>query len=73
MTRSIVELEDAIASLPADTRAAADRLFTVSTTTGHLVAPPQMDAWITKLFGSVDAVRTQRIVRVTNNLSLIHI
>ncbi len=48
----------------------ADRLFTVSTTTGHLEAPPQMNAWITKLFGSVEAVRTQRIVRVTNNITL---
>ena len=53
---SIVDLEDAIASLPADTRAVADRLFTVATTTGRLVAPPEMHAWITKLFGSVDAV-----------------
>ena len=48
----------------------ADRLFTVSTTTGHLDPPPQMEAWITKFFGSVEAVRTQRIVRVTNNITL---
>jgi hypothetical protein len=70
LSGSIVDLEDAIASLPADARAVADRLFTVSTTTGHLDAPPQMNAWITKLFGSVEAVRTQRIVRVTNNITL---
>jgi len=70
LTRSIVDLEDAIASLPADARAVADRLFTVSTTTGHLEPPPQMSAWITKLFGSVEAVRAQRIVRVTNNITL---
>src|SRR4029078_9467728 len=54
----------------ADARAVADRLFTVSMTTGHLDAPPAMHAWITKLFGSVDAVRAQRIVRVTNNVTL---
>jgi hypothetical protein len=66
VTRSIVGLEDAIASLPADARAAADRLLRVSTTTGRLEAPPEMHAWITKLFGSLDAVREQRIVRVTN-------
>src|SRR4029079_13242827 len=70
LTRSIVELEDAIASLPADARAVADRLFTVSMTTGHLDAPPAMHAWITQLFGSVEAVRAQRIVRVTNNVTL---
>ena len=28
-----------------------------------------MEAWITKLFGSVDAVREQRIVRVTNTVT----
>jgi len=70
VTRSIVELEDAIASLPADARAAADRIFTVSTTTGRLDAPAAMHAWIAKLFGSLDAVTTQHIVRVTNNVTL---
>jgi hypothetical protein len=70
LTRSIVDLEDAIASLPAEARAVADRLFTVSTTTGRLDAPPAMHAWITKLFGSVEAVSTQHIVRVTNNVTL---
>ncbi|HKW78134.1 MAG TPA: hypothetical protein VJQ09_03480 [Candidatus Limnocylindria bacterium] len=69
MTRSIVDLEDLIASLPAEARAAADRIFTVSTTTGRLDAPPEMRDWIAKLFGSVDAVREQRIVRVTNNVT----
>lgn len=70
MTRSIVDLEDALAGLPPEARAAATRLFTVSTTTGRLDAPPDMEAWITKLFGSLDAVREQRIVRVTNNITL---
>jgi hypothetical protein len=66
---SIVDLEDAIAALPAATRTAADRIFKVSTTTGRLDAPVEMDAWITKLFGSLDAVREQRIVRVTNTVT----
>ncbi|HZP97511.1 MAG TPA: hypothetical protein VFC31_14420 [Candidatus Limnocylindria bacterium] len=66
---TIVDLEDAIASLPGAARAAAARLFTVSTTTGRLDAPPEMHAWIAKLFGSVDAVREQRIVRVTNRVT----
>ncbi len=38
----------------------------MSTTTGRLDPPAEMEAWITRLFGSVDAVREQRIVRVTN-------
>ena len=66
---SIVGLADAIDSLPAGARAAARRIFTISTTTGKLVAPPEMHAWIAKLFGSVEAVSEQRIVRVTNNVT----
>ncbi|HEY6957749.1 MAG TPA: hypothetical protein VI814_02895 [Candidatus Limnocylindria bacterium] len=66
---SIVQLEDAIADLPAEARSAADRIFAVSTTTGRLDAPAEMHPWITKLFGSVDAVREQRIVRVTNTVT----
>jgi len=65
----IVDLDDAIASLPPDARAAADRLLSVSTTTGRLDAPPEMHAWITKQFGSLAAVREQRIVRVTNRVT----
>jgi len=69
LTRSVVELEDAIAGLPAEARAAADRLFSISATTGRLDAPPEMHPWIAKLFGSVDAVREQRIVRVSNTVT----
>ena len=69
LTRSVVDLEDAIASLPSEARAAADRLFSISATTGRLDAPPEMHAWIAKLFGSVDAVREQRIVRVSNTVT----
>src|SRR2546428_9473130 len=63
---SISELEERIAALPPEARAAAERIFAVSTTTGRLDPPPEMREWITKQFGSVGAVMTQRIVRVTN-------
>jgi hypothetical protein len=66
VTGSIVDLEEAVASLPADARAVAGRILTVNTTTGRLEPPDEMHDWIRKLFGSVDAVREQRIVRVTN-------
>ncbi len=65
----IVDLEEAIGSLPADARAAASRISSVSTTIGRLEAPPEMHAWIAKLFGSVEAVSEQRIVRVSNNVT----
>ncbi len=38
----------------------------MSETVGTLDPPAEMEGWITKLFGSVDAVRRQSIVRVTN-------
>lgn len=67
---AIVDLEELVAALPADASSAARRIFAVSTTTGTLDAPSEMEGWITKLFSSVDAVRAQRIVRVTNLVTL---
>ncbi len=66
---TIGELENAIGELPAEVRAVATRILTVSTTIGTLDPPAEMHAWITELFGSVEAVRAQRIVRVTNNVT----
>ncbi len=66
---AITELSERIAALPPAARAVAARIFEVSETVGTLDPPPEMEAWITKLFGSVDAVRRQRIVRVTNRVT----
>jgi hypothetical protein len=67
---TIADLEDLLAQLPAETRMAADRIFGVTTTIGRLDPPAEMTAWIEKLFGSVAAVREQRIVRVTDLVTL---
>jgi hypothetical protein len=67
---SITELEERIAGLAPEARAAAERIYAVSTTTGTLVAPDEMRPWIEKLFGSVEAVAAQRIVRVTDRVTL---
>lgn len=67
---SIIELEERIAALPPAARDAAKRIYAVSATTGTLVPPDAMHPWIEKLFGSVDAVRSQRIVRVTDLVTL---
>lgn len=66
MTAAIADLEDLIGRLPAETCAAARRLYQVSTTIGRLDPPAEMTEWIEKLFGSVASVREQRIVRVTD-------
>jgi len=67
---SIAELEERIAALPPEARAAAERIFAVSSTVGRLDPPAEMHDWITKQFGSVDAVTKQKIVRVTNLVML---
>jgi hypothetical protein len=68
--RRITGLPGLISALPPEVRAAAERLFDVSATTGRLDPPEEMRAWIEKSFGSVDAVLEQRIVRVTNRVTL---
>jgi hypothetical protein len=70
MRPSIAELEERIAALPPEARAAAERLFAVSSTVGRLDPPPEMRDWLIKQFGSVEAVTTQKIVRVTNLVML---
>ncbi len=66
----IADLEELLARLPASSRACAERIYSVTTTVGRLDPPPEMGPWIAKLFGSVDAVREQRIVRVTDVVRL---
>ncbi len=70
MTAAIADLEELLGRLPAETRTAAARIFQVTTTVGRLDPPAEMSAWIEKLFGSVAAVREQRIVRVTDLVTL---
>ncbi len=70
MTSTIADLEELLGRLPAETCAAARRLYQVTTTVGRLEPPAEMTAWIEKLFGSVAAVREQRIVRVTDLITL---
>ena len=66
----ITELPSLIESLGPKDRVLADRILEVSTTTGHLDPPEAMRAWIENSFGSVEAVRAQQIVKVTNRVTL---
>jgi hypothetical protein len=68
--RRITDLDALVEGLPAEERQIADRLFDVRDTTGRLEVPEEMRGWVEKNFGSVDAVREQRIVRVTNRVAL---
>jgi galactose-1-phosphate uridylyltransferase len=64
--RRITDLPALVEDLPPEDRALADRIFDVSATTGRLDPPEAMRAWIETSFGSVEAVREQQIVKVTN-------
>ncbi len=67
--RAIADLARLVASLDGERRALVERLFEIVETTGRLDPPPEMHAWIEKLFGSVENVREQRIIRVTNRVT----
>ena len=67
---SIMQIEDAVASLDHEDRARFERIFSVSSTVGHLVPPDTMVPWIEKQFGSVEATRDQKIIKVTNVVTL---
>ena len=69
MTR-ILDLPRLIEELPEPARQRADGLYEVSLAEGASDVPPELDGWLTEHFGSVDAVRRQQIVRVTNRWSL---
>jgi galactose-1-phosphate uridylyltransferase len=68
--RRITDLPGLIEELRPANRALADRIFDVSATTGRLDPPEAMRSWIEKSFGSVEAVREQQIVKVTNRVTL---
>jgi hypothetical protein len=68
--RSIGNLGSLVASLPRDERSRFERIFDLNVTLSDVVPPPAMHPWITSYFGSVDSVRRQRIVKVTNRVTL---
>ncbi len=68
--RSIIHLEELLGALSTEERERFARIFQVSTTTGELKAPAAMHEWIRKYFGTVEAVQRQRIVKVTNLITL---
>ncbi len=66
----VADLETLVASLPPSARERFDRIFHLSVTSGHLAPPDTMDDWLVRQFGSLDAVRQQRIVKITNRITL---
>lgn len=67
---SIVELDAIIRELPASARSRVERLFDVRAVVGRTDPPATLEAWLRDRFGSVEAVRTQRVTKVTNRVTL---
>ncbi len=68
--RKITDLPELVEALRPEDRTLARRIFDIGATTGRLDPPEAMRAWIGRSFGSVSAVREQRIVKVTNRVTL---
>jgi hypothetical protein len=68
--RSISHLDAVVAALPAAERARFERIYHLSVATGQVVPPESMYPWIERHFGSVESVLRQRIVKVTNRVTL---
>ncbi len=68
--KKITNLPQLVENLSSGNRALFENIFDVSATTGRLDPPESMHGWIENSFGSVEAVREQRIVKVTNLVTL---
>jgi hypothetical protein len=68
--RNIVDLIKTVDALSEEEREYFYRLFQVDLTVGHLVPPPHMYRWIERYFGSLEAVLSQKVVKVTNRWTL---
>jgi hypothetical protein len=65
-----MDLEAMVNALPHEEHTRFYRIFDVSSTVGRLAPPDAMIPWIEKQFGSVGPTREQKIVKVTNVVTL---
>jgi hypothetical protein len=63
---TITDLSHLLESLSDESRERFQRIFHLSVTTGRLNPPPVMHPWIEDFFGSLEAVTTQQIIKLTN-------
>ena len=66
---AIRDLPERIAGLSPEARDRVERLFAVRPIAGRTDPPPEMAAWLAAQFGSVDAVREQRLISITNRVT----
>ncbi|MCA3748443.1 MAG: hypothetical protein IN808_04795 [Rubrobacter sp.] len=68
--KEITRLPELLRGLPPGERELAGRLFEVSAATGRLLPPEPMRPWIESTMGPVEAGAKQRVIRVTNRITL---
>jgi hypothetical protein len=68
--KGLLGLPSRIAGLEREARARAERLLDVRVVTGRTSPPHELEGWLAQQFGSADAVREQRVVKVTNLATL---
>ncbi|HEU5424060.1 MAG TPA: hypothetical protein VFU72_11005 [Nitrolancea sp.] len=68
--RNILDLHEIAGGLEPAERERFNRLFAVESTAGRLVPPEHMHRWVERYFGSVAAVASQKVVKVTNRVTL---
>jgi galactose-1-phosphate uridylyltransferase len=66
----ITELATQVSALPEADKTRFERIFKLGTTTGRTAPPQAMQPWIERQFGSIEAVRQQRIIKITNLVTL---
>jgi galactose-1-phosphate uridylyltransferase len=66
----MAHLDACVAALPERQRRVFDRIFHLHIAAGQLVVPPSMVDWVGASFGPVEAVSQQRIVKVTNLITM---
>lgn len=67
---NIMQIEDAINALDHAAHARFHRLFHVESTIGRIVPPEAMIPWIEKQFGSLEPTLEQKIIKITNTVTL---
>lgn len=68
--KSITDIDNMVAGLPAADRQRFQDIFQISSSIGRVNPPPSMHEWIEGHFGSLDAVLEQRVVRISNLVTM---
>lgn len=68
--RKITQLDSLVAAMPEEDQIGFRRIFHLDVTQGETAPPSEMRPWLVQQFGSLDSVRWQSIVKVTNRVVL---